>query len=1144
MKRITDFAIDHKSVIFVLVVIGSIMGLISYATLPREASPSITIPVVIVSTPYFGVAPSDIETLVTQPIEKKLKEIADIKEINSTSSEGFSNIQIEFDPDISIDDALQKVREKVDLAKPDLPADAEEPVLTEINFSRFPIMLVNISGDVGLERLKKIAEDFEDRFEAIPGVLDVTIAGALEREVKVDVDPERLEHYDVAFRDVIDAIRKENLNVPGGSIDIGKLSYLVRVPGEFEKVRPIEKLVIKTRQGKPIYVRDVADVVFGFKERTSLARQDGKDVITLSVQKRAGENLIRISDQIKSVIAEVQPTLPPGTSVSVLSDQSKDIRRLVNELENNILSGLILVIAVLFAFLGFRTSLFVAIAIPLSMLLSFIVIQALGMTLNMVVLFSLILALGMLVDNAIVIVENIYRHREEGFGPNIGARRGTHEVSAAVTASTVTTLCAFAPMLFWPGIVGEFMKYLPLTLIITLTMSLLVAVAINPVFCASFLRARKPENHRPKKQSPLERVLQRYERLLRWALHKEANVRSSFLRNWGGIIAFHVGVALAILGVLLRMEGSQRFGGMVMGLGILLVVVPFAVHTVELLVRLVAGRWLRRNLLLTENRAKLVWGMLILLVFITASYGVLGRGVEFFPDIDPDRVYIDVTAPTGTRLEETDRIARQIESVLPRNHPNIETYTVNVGVAGGGGGFADQGPSASASNHARITVDFVDRKHRVESTKKTMRYLRALIDRIPGATIEVVKPRNGPQTGPPIQIEVAGDNYNVLGDLARKIRYAIRDIPGLVDLKDNFDKGKPELRVHIDREKAALLGLDTQKVANTIRTAIYGTEASKYRVDEDEYDITVRLNEASRKSIDGLQQLVIFHEGDQIPLVSIADLEVASGFTAIHRKDLKRVITITANAEGRLANDVLKDVQARLANVPLPSGYTVDYAGQKEEQTESRNFLSRAFVVALFLIFLVLVYEFNSVLLPVIILVTVPFSMIGVLFGLIVTRLPFGIIMTGIGVISLAGVVVNNAIVLLDYTKQLRERGLTKEEAIVKAGKTRLRPVVLTAITTILGLIPLTIGINFDFFSFSLEIGGESSQWWGPMGVAVIFGLTISTFLTLVFVPSVYDVLDDLALWFRSRFQFAEAEPETDPTLQAEEVNLVKDESA
>jgi multidrug efflux pump subunit AcrB len=1139
MKRLTDFAISHKAVIFVLVVIATVLGLISYATLPREASPSITIPVVIVSTPYFGVAPSDIETLITQPIEKKLKEIADIEEIRSTSSEGFSSIVIEFDPDISIDDALQKVREKVDLAKPELPADAEDPILTEINLSRFPIMLVNIAGDIGLERLKKIAEDFEDRFEAIPGVLDVTIAGALEREVKINVAPERLEHYGIALRDVIDAIRDENINVPGGSVDVGTLSFLVRVPGEFDQVSRIKDLVVKTNEDKPIYIRDVADVVFGFKERTSLARQDGKEVVTLSVQKRAGENLIRISDQIKNVIAEMEPTLPPGTEITILADQSKDIRRMVNDLENNILSGLVLVMAVLLAFLGFRTSLFVAIAIPLSMLLSFIVIQALGLTLNMVVLFSLILALGMLVDNAIVIVENIYRHREEGFGPNIGARRGTHEVSAAITASTITTLCAFAPMLFWPGIVGEFMKYLPLTLIITLSMSLLVAIAINPVFCAAFLRSPKGNSKKKKKSHFLERILQRYEVLLRWALHKEAGVRRGVLRNWGGFIAFHSGLALLVIGGFLRMKGSNGFGGLLLGLGILMVVVPFLVHSIELVVSLVAGRWLRRNLVLTENRAKLMWGMMTVLVIIGITYQFVGKGVEFFPDTDPERLFIDVTAPTGTRLEETDRIVRQIEAVLPRDHPNIETYTVNVGVAGGDGSFADQGPSAGASNHARITVDFVDRKQRVESTSKTMRYLRTLLDRVAGATIEVVKPRRGPQSGPPIQIEIVGTNFSTLGELAQKVRYAIRDIPGLVDLKDNFDKGKPELRVYIDREKAAMLGLNTRKIASTVRTAIYGTEASKYRVDEDEYDITVRLKEASRKSIEALQRLVLYHEGKQIPLVSIAELEMSSGFSAIRRKDLKRVVTITANAEGRLANDVLRDVQARLANLSLPSGYMINYAGEKEEQAESQQFLTRAFVVALFLIFLVLVYEFNSVLMPFIILVTVPFSMIGVLIGLIVTRLPFGIIMTGIGVISLAGVVVNNAIVLLDYTKQLRERGLSKQDAIITAGKTRLRPVLLTAITTILGLIPLTIGVSFDFFSFELEIGSESSQWWGPMGVAVIFGLAISTFLTLVFVPSVYDVLDDLAIWLRNRFQFAETEPETDPTLEATEEEQV-----
>ncbi|RMD93808.1 MAG: efflux RND transporter permease subunit, partial [Calditrichaeota bacterium] len=465
--KLTRFSLYHKPVIFVLMAILIILGYRSYVSLPREASPSITIPLVLVSTPYFGVSPGDIESLITRPIEKKIKEITEVKEIRSTSSEGFSSIRVEFNPDIDIDEAVQKVREKVDLARPDLPDDAEDPIINEINFSDFPIMLVNISGDYGLVRLKKIAKDLEDQFESVPGVLDVSIIGGLEREVKVNINLARLKYYNISFKKVIDAIRDENTNIPGGSIEMGKLKYSVRVPGEFSTPEAINNIIVKVINGKPIYIKDLAKVEYGFKDRTSYARQNGLECITLSVTKRSGENIIQVSDGVKAKIQEALPTLPPGTRIDILADQSKIIHRMVNELENNIISGLILVVGVLFLFLGFRNSLFVAISIPLSMLISFVVIQALGYTLNMVVLFSLILALGMLVDNAIVIIENIYRHREEGAPLLEAAYKGTKEVGAAIIASTITTLCAFAPMIFWPGIMGEFMSYLPITLIIT-----------------------------------------------------------------------------------------------------------------------------------------------------------------------------------------------------------------------------------------------------------------------------------------------------------------------------------------------------------------------------------------------------------------------------------------------------------------------------------------------------------------------------------------------------------------------------------------------------------------------------------------------------------------------------------------------------
>jgi CzcA family heavy metal efflux pump len=1014
----------------VLVVVYVIIGLVSYVTLPRESAPAITIPIVLVSTPYFGVAPSDIETLVTQPIERKLKEIADIKEIRSTSSEGMSTIEAEFEADIDIDVALQKVRDKVDLAKSELPGDAEDPIINEINFSEFPIMLVNISGEYDLVKLKEIAEDFEDDFETITGILDVTLTGGLQREVKINVDLEKLKYYNIAFKDVIETIQDENQTIPGGAIEVGNLNYLVRIPGEFDQVEIIPDLVVKAENQTPIYIKDVADVEYGFKEKSSLAREGGQNCVTLSVKKRSGYNLIQIADEIKNMVEAEKANLPPGTVVSITADRSKDIRTMVADLENNIISGLFLVVGVLFAFLGFRNSLFVAVAIPLSMLLSFIIIQALGYTLNMIVLFSLILALGMLVDNAIVLVENIYRHREEGYSPFESALKGATEIAAPITASTITTLVAFAPMIFWPGIMGEFMKYLPITLIITLTCSLFVALTINPVFCEVFMKVAKKKHE----QKIFRKLVMQYERALKFALnHRGLTVAASF--------------------------------------GTLIVVLVF--------------------------------------------YGFLGMGVEFFPTVDPAQIMIQITAPTGTRLDESDRIVKEIESQMPEFRRDVDSYVANVGTEGSGG-FSFGG--GSSPHISWVTIEFVDQVERHQSSKKTMQEIRHEVERIPGARIEVQEPDVGPPTGPPVNIEISGDDFKVLGELAAQVRREIKNTPGLVDLKDDFDQGRPELTVRIDRKKAAIYGVNTSDIASTIRTAIYGTEASEYRVAEDEYDITVRLKESERNRLNVLEKLTVFYEGTHIPLVSLVDFEYTGGLTAIKRKDLKRVVTVSANVEGRLPNDVLKDVQATIAAMNFPQGYLVQYTGENEEQEESQQFLSRAFMVALFLIFLVLVFEFNSAAIPLTIMVSVILSLIGVFFGLMVLRMPFGILMTGIGVISLAGVVVNNAIVLIDYTQQLRERGMAKMEATIEAGKTRLRPVMLTAITTIVGLIPLSTGLNFDFRNFRFDIGGESSQWWGPMGVAVIFGLAVATFLTLVVVPVIYYILDGWSEHARNKF--------------------------
>lgn len=1018
---ITNAAIQRRGTVYVLMFIAVVVGIYSYLTLPRESNPDITIPYVLVVTNYEGVASEDIESLITLPIERKLKGLKEVEEIRSVSAEGSSMITIEFHPDVDIDDALQWVRDKVDQAKGDLPNDLEDdPSILEINLSEFPILMVAISGDVGETVLKGVSEELEERIEELPGVLDVVLTGARERQVRVEFDPDRLAAYRLSFAEILAAIQRENVNIPGGSIDLGEGKYLLRIPGEFTDPNQIDNLVMVTRDGRPIYYKDVATIDFTFEDRLSHARLGGKESISLAVKKRTGENIIAVADQVFALLQGARDLVPEGVSLEVTLNQSKDIRRMVNELENNILTGLILVVAVLFLFLGLRNSLFVALAIPFSMLLSFIVIQALGMTLNMVVLFSLILALGMLVDNAIVIVENVYRHMQEGNGRVKAARIAASEVGWPVISSTLTTLCAFFPMIFWPGIMGEFMKFLPITLIITLSASLFVALVINPVLCAGFMRLRPTELHPREDRS---RILRLYRKTLETALDH------------------------------------------------------------SLLVALVA------------------FGLLI---GISALYGKFGHGLEFMPDTEPNRAFVEIKAPEGTRLDSTDLLVRQVEK-LALTERDIRFVTGEAGVAPSGEAGAESG---GQSHMGKVSMEFVERAERHEPSDAVLERLRRALADFAGAEIKVEKEQHGPPTGPPINIEISGENIETLQALVAQARKLIAEVPGLVDLKDDFARAKPEIQVLVDREKASLLNLSTSEISNMVKAAVSGSKLGNYRYGQDEYDIVVRLPEDRRQRLVDIENLLIpTPGGDPVPISTVATIRLAAGFGSIRHLDQKRVVTISANTLGRNSNEVLKEVQAHLVELKLPGGYQLAFSGEQEEQQKAIDFLGKAFLAALFLISLVLVTQFNSLSQTLIVMTSVILSLTGVLIGLLVTNTPFGVIMTGIGVISLAGVVVNNAIVLIDYINQLRAQGLPLREALIRAGTVRFRPVMLTAVTTILGLLPMAVGISFDFRSLSWEIGGESAEWWGPMAVAVIFGLTFATLLTLVVVPVLYKLM-------------------------------------
>jgi multidrug efflux pump subunit AcrB len=903
-----------------------------------------------------------------------------------------------------------------------------------VNFSDLPVIRVVLSGPFSLRRLQAFAEEFEDRFESISGVLDASLSGGLEREIHVEFDLDRVRAYNVPFSSLINAVRQSNVNMPGGSMDIGQGKYLVRVPEDFKHPSEIFSIVAFVRDGKPIYLRDVATIQDSYKDPLTRSRINGQKSVTLGIQKRSGENIVKVTDEVKQVVEEMRPLMPPSLRIDLTSDMSDDVRLMISDLENNIISGLILVLAVIFIFIGGRSAVFVALAIPYSMFMTFSLLTGMDVSLNMIVLFSLILALGMLVDNGIVIVENIYRHMQEGQPRQEAALKGTNEVAWPVITSTMTTLGAFVPMLFWPGIMGEFMGYLPMTLILALTSSLFVALVINPVLSARYqtvkqAKARKKKGKDKPGREPLVKRI--YLALLKWALrHRFLIVLSGFVLLIGSIVA----------------------------------------------------------------------------------YGTYGKGTEFFPETEPRRAYVHIKAPEGTNLDASDRIVDQVEEIVSE-YEDIRYVISNIG-AEGGDPFSQGGTGTHIS---RVVLDFKDFHDRSRLSSEIIKEVRErILSTIHGADIQVEKEEEGPPTGPPVNLEISGKDILTLGELAEKVRKAVKDVPGLVDLKDNFVKGKPEIRVRVDKEKAALMGLDTYTIAYTVKAAINGAKVGVYREGKDEYDIIARLPEKDRRSMENLKRITVSGpQGEPIPLTSLAEVSLTSGLGAIMRLDQKRVVTVSGDVSGRLANDVIRDMEGILKQeISWPRGYTYQFTGEQKEQAKAQDFLSKAFVATIFLILLILLTQFDSLLTPLVILTSVVLSLIGVFVGLLVTGTAFGIIMTGIGVISLAGVVVNNAIVLIDYYNQLMTRGLASTEALIQAGLVRFRPVMLTAITTILGLLPMATGVSFDFRKLAWDIGGESSQWWGPMAVAVIFGLAVATLLTLVVVP----VLCSLVHSMQTRF--------------------------
>ncbi len=1108
---LSTFSVNNSMSIFILTLMIFIFGFQAYNSMPKELFPEVSIPTVFVTTAYMGNSAVDMENLVTRPLEQELQSVEGIKDMKSSSQQDYSIIIIEFESGIDINEGMRKIKDAIDLAEDELPDDLDmEPQVKDINLSELPIMTVNLSGDYGMDELNSFAEYLEDEIETIDEVSEAQIKGASEREVKIDIDLFKMQTLELGFNDIIMAIAEENITMSGGEILQDGFRRAVRIIGEFSDVEEIANLIVKSEDQNPVYLKDIADVSFGFKEQTSIARADGYPVVSVDVMKRQGKNVLSVSDQIKEIVAKAEAEVfPSDLSVSLFNDQSVNTRREVDNLENSIISGIILVVLVLLFFLGLRNALFVGIAIPLSMLMGFLLLNLFGITLNMVVLFSLILALGMLVDNGIVVVENIYRFRTEGFKSTESSKYGAGEVAVPIIAATATTVSAFIPLAFWPGLIGHFMLYLPITLIAVMTSSLLVALVINPVLTAAFMKIDKRDKGDE------------------WKRKRNRNLymASGFM-------------LMAILGLIIQNEAVRNIGVLVTVLILLhfFVLRPFSFTFQERFMPWLEGVYFRfAKFVLKGKRSIVVFVGTVLLLFLAIGLVVIRTpDIEFFPSTDPQYINVFVEMPLGTDIAETDKVVRVLESrideVIQSKAQVVEAVLVQIGE-----NTSDpNGPPqpGTTPNKARITVSFVPFSERNGiSTKEIMEEVRRNVQGLPGVSVIVDQNESGPPTGRPINLELQGSDISNLAQLSEDVMNYLEEkkIPGIEKLQKDVQIGKPELVIHINREASRRYGLSTEQIAGSIRTSIFGYNASYFKVGEDKYDIYIRLSEKYRyNEADLLNQMVTFRDNmgqlNQVPISAVAELEYSSTYSSVERLNRERVITIYSNVlEGYNANQIVDALKENMENYRMPVGYTYKFTGEQEEQADAMEFLSSALMIALFFIFLIIVLQFNSIFSPLIIMGTVVLSTIGVFLGLFFTGSNIVIVMTGVGIISLAGIVVNNAIVLIDYIELLIKRkreeyGLPDgtlpynmvKEAIIEGGARRLRPVLLTAITTILGLIPLAIGLNIDFAGLitntnpNFFIGGESADFWKSMAWTVIYGLTFATFLTLIVVPVMY----------------------------------------
>ena len=1120
---LTTASLNNRNTVLFLTIILAVYGLITYIQLPKESFPDIKIPKVFVKTIYPGNPPVDIENLITRPLEKELNTIKGVKQLSSTSSQDNSDIVVEFKSDYDIKKALQDVKDAVDKSKSELPDDLNiDPIVMELDASEFPIMSINLSGNFSIEELRNISDDLKDEIEAVPQISKVEIKGLNDRQININVDRAKMTSNNISFQNIEDAISFENMSMSGGDLVSEHTRRSVRVDGEFKAIEEMNNIIVKYEKGNIVYLSTLIDggkVIDGYVDPLTYAQLNRKKVVSLSVVKKSGENLLDATDNIKTILAASRKSglIPDNMNIEITNDMSDNVKSQVSNLENSIIMGMIFVITVLFFFLGFRNALFVGLAIPMSMLISFVVLGFLGYTVNMMILFGLVLALGMLVDNAIVVVENVYRFIGKGYTVFEAARQGVGEIAWPIIASTATTLAAFLPLIFWPGMVGSFMGLLPKTLIIVLTSSLFVALVIVPTFIVLTVKEGN-EEHPPVRKSVIKAVIIM---IIIAALGFFAHVM--WLANFILFMA-----ALMVANYFFLYKWSVRFQSNFLNWleNYYLKVLKWSLHGIKPILLLVGG--------------------FVLLIVTVIVFSFAGGNVLFFPDNQPKYLNITIEQPIGTDIDSTlifaDFIDKKVTRILQKDSAILKSVLTTVGKGAVG---ERQQAFGNTPEKALITVTFIDYDKRMDhrSSSDIMKELSdSLIGQYPGVQISVEKNKMGPPTGKPINIELTGREYSALLLYSDSIMAYIENsnLPGIEGLKRDLDNGKPELIVNIDRDKSRRFGLSTAQIASSIRTSLFGKEISDFKDGEDKFPIRLRYSESNRNNISSLMNQKITFRNNQgklleIPVSAVADIQYSNTYGSVNRKDMNRAITIYSNVlEGFNANSINTQLKTLLQGFELQEGYSLSFTGEQQDQSEASSFLIEALAIAIALIFLILVTQFNSFAKPLIILISVLFSTIGVFGGLATFQMDFVIIMTGIGIISLAGIVVNNAIVLIDYIDLLKnkrreelglhiEDNLTIEDSVscvMDAGKTRLRPVLLTAITTVLGLIPMAIGLNIDFggllnsYSPNIYFGGENADFWGAMAWTVIFGLTFATFMTLILVPVMYVLGNKLKLVF------------------------------